>query len=71
MSNAHDKIEQMVNDAMARQLRGDSKPVGALWESITHYTKDTGKRFRMTKDQKQRGISREQAFQEFVSHGGK
>jgi hypothetical protein len=35
-----------------------------LWESISDYSKQTGKRFRMTKEQKERGISREEAFTE-------
>ena len=62
----NDKLETIVNDAMARQLRGDVRPQGALYESIADYTKLTGKRFRMTKDQKSRNLSREEAFQEFV-----
>jgi len=66
MTNVNDKLEQIVNDAMTRQLRGDSKPQSALYESIEHYTQMTGKRFRMTKDQKARSISREEAFQEFL-----
>tara|TARA_R110000782_G_scaffold102791_7_gene190213 strand:+ start:2600 stop:2872 length:273 start_codon:yes stop_codon:yes gene_type:complete len=42
-----------------------SKPnVEELYESIEHYTKQTGKRFRMTKDQKDRNLTREQAFKE-------
>ena len=36
------------------------------YNSIEEYTKQTGKRFRVTKEQKQRGISREEAFKEFV-----
>jgi len=35
-----------------------------LWESISDYSKQTGKRFRMTKEQKGRGLSREEAFTE-------
>jgi len=37
------------------------------WASIEAYKEATGKRFRMTKDQKARGLSREQAFKEFVA----
>ena len=36
------------------------------YSSIEDYTQQTGKRFRVTKEQKQRGISREEAFKEFV-----
>ena len=39
-----------------------------LYESIEDYTAKTGKRFRMTKEQKQRELSREQAFNE--TYGG-
>ena len=35
-----------------------------VYESIEDYTAQTGKRFRMTKDQKSRNLSREQAFTE-------
>ena len=38
-----------------------------LWASIEAYKEATGKRFRMTKDQKSRKLSREQAFKEFIS----
>ena len=70
MTNINDKLEQIVNDAMTRQLRGDRNTSNALYESIEHYTEMTGKRFRMTKDQKNRNISREDAFQEFLRNGG-
>jgi len=35
-----------------------------VFESIEDYTTKTGKRFRMLKDQKERGLSREEAFKE-------
>ena len=35
-----------------------------LYESIEDYTTQTGKRFRMTKEQKSRELTREQAFKE-------
>jgi hypothetical protein len=41
-----------------------SKPI---YESIEDYKEQTGKRFRMTRDQKSRGLSREEAFKEI--HG--
>ena len=37
---------------------------GEVFESIDDYKQRTGKRFRMTKDQKQRGLSRDEAFNE-------
>jgi|SanBayMetagenome_1026888.scaffolds.fasta_scaffold474425_1 hypothetical protein len=70
MTNVNDKLEQIVNDAMTRQLRGNDKNQPApQFESIEHYTKMTGKRFRMTKEQKTRNMSREEAFQEFLRQG--
>jgi len=35
-----------------------------IYASIDAYTKATGKRFRMTKAQKERGLNRDQAFKE-------
>ena len=35
-----------------------------IYESIEDYTTKTGKRFRMTKQQKSRNLSREEAFTE-------
>jgi hypothetical protein len=67
MNDPNQKLEQIVNDAMARQLRAKDEPATQpLFESIEQYQTTSGKRFRMTKDQVARGISREQAFQEFV-----
>ena len=67
MSDPNQKLEQIVNDAMARQLRAKEEPVTQpLFESIEQYQTTSGKRFRMTKDQVGRNISREEAFQEFV-----
>jgi len=40
-----------------------------LYESIQDYTQQTGKRFRMTKEQKSRNLSREQAFSEMYLGG--
>ena len=40
----------------------EKQPKTALYESIEDYTEKTGKRFRMTKDQKNLGLTREEAF---------
>lgn len=42
-------------------------PVLAQYDSPADYSERTGKRFRMTKDQKERGLSRDEAFAEFVA----
>ena len=44
----------------------EEKPLTAIYESIEEYTAKTGKRFRMTKDQKQRNLTRDEAFSEFT-----
>lgn len=71
MNSANDKLEKLVNDAMARNLRGEVRPAETLYETIEQYTRLTGKRFRMTKDQKTRQISREDAFREFIGKAAK
>ena len=43
-------------------------PQHSLYTCIADYTEKTGKRFRMTKNQKARGLSREEAFSEM--YGG-
>lgn len=71
MNDPNEKLERIVSDAMARQLRGGENAQSELrYESIDQYTQATGKRFRMTKDQKARNISREEAFQEFLRNLG-
>jgi len=44
----------------------DGSVMSEVYESIEDYTDKTGKRFRMTKDQKDRELSREAAFEEFI-----
>jgi hypothetical protein len=67
MSDPNEKLEQIVDNYMTRQLRAKDEPAAQpLFESIEQYQESSGKRFRMTKDQVSRGISRETAFQEFV-----
>jgi hypothetical protein len=55
---------------MKNQLKTEVRP-SAKYSSIEEYKRVTGKRFRMTREQTERGINREQAFQEFISKGGK
>jgi len=51
--------EQKENPPMGQDPRGNYK-----YENIPDYVQQTGKRFRMTKDQKQRGLTRYEAFNE-------
>ena len=72
-----DKLSNLIDDAFDRVFGRESTPndtieklapikelrtTPALYESIEDYTAQTGKRFRMTKDQKNLGMTREEAF---------
>ena len=65
-------IEDIISDVfkedpLDKAFRKSQKSVA--YGSIEEYTKATGKRFRMRKEQKERGLSREQAFQELNENG--
>lgn len=66
----YEKLQKIVTDAMKNQLKTDVRP-SAKYSSIEEYKRATGKRFRMTREQTERKISREEAFKEFISKGGK
>ena len=55
----------MIQDALKRQL-SNSNDINSPFIDIEDYKKKTGKRFRMTKAQRDAGLTREQAFQEFM-----
>ena len=55
------KVENVSSASMEGQAN-----IPPLYESIREYTNKTGKRFRMTKDQKQRNLTRDEAFSEFT-----
>ena len=42
----------------------EGKKPEVIYENIEDYTEKTGKRFRMTKEQKRRGLTREESFKE-------
>lgn len=65
MTDIEDKIENLVKTAMKSNLvSNENWP----YSDIQDYQKKTGKRFRMTREQKESGITREQAFQQFVEN---
>lgn len=66
----YEKLQKIVTDAMKNQLKTDVRP-SAKYSSIDEYKRVTGKRFRMTREQTERKISREEAFKEFISKGEK
>ena len=63
-------LENVIDKAFKqswRKISGAKKEKVAaseIYESIEDYTSKTGKRFRMKRDQKERGLSREEAFKE-------
>ena len=58
------EIDLMISSIFSSALSSKGEKVYAGPRSIQEYTQSTGKRFRMTKDQKDRGVSREEAFKE-------
>ena len=57
-----DLIDELFTDHYAEEQ--EAKDNTPFYVSIEDYTTITGKRFRMTKDQKARNLSREDAFTE-------
>ena len=78
-----DELSTLISDAFDGVFgRSTSKPkvtkpapkkeqpnTASLYESIEDYTAKTGKRFRMTKEHKTLGLTREEAF--FLTYGDK
>jgi uncharacterized protein (UPF0218 family) len=65
MSNdIENRIGDMVTNAMKDNLSGTNQNWPFL--DIQDYKTKTGKRFRMTREQKQAGLTREQAFAQFM-----
>jgi hypothetical protein len=64
MNNLPEMIEGVIKKAVQENL-GQSK-AGWPYSSIEDYKQKTGKRFRMSQKQMELGLSREQAFEEFM-----
>ena len=62
MKILEDIMDEVFNDSVEKHF--DDKKPQVIYENIEDYTTKTGKRFRMNKDQKERGLSREEAFGE-------
>lgn len=58
------KKDSTMNDNTQQAVDSNSKRYP--YASIEEYSNATGKRFRITKEQKERGLSREEAFMEFM-----
>ena len=57
-------IEQAFRGAFKKETKQQKKEETIIYESIEDYTAQTGKRFRMTKSQKELGMTRDEAFNE-------
>jgi len=60
-----DRLTELIDEAFKKQLSRSSDINGPFLD-IEDYKKKTGKRFRMTKNQIESGLTREQAFQEYM-----
>ena len=60
MKILEDLLDEVFDDSMEKHF--DNKKPEVIYENIEDYTNKTGKRFRMNKDQKERGLNREEAF---------
>ena len=60
------QLDKMIEKALKKELSKNKEPETTIQEfkDIEDYQRKTGKRFRMLKEQKERGLSREEAFEE-------
>ena len=65
MESLEDRLTSLIDETLKRQL-SSSNDINAPFIDIEDYKKKTGKRFRMTTAQRDSGLTREQAFQEFM-----
>tara|TARA_R100000963_G_C4538634_1_gene36781 strand:+ start:101 stop:319 length:219 start_codon:yes stop_codon:yes gene_type:complete len=65
MIDIEDRITNLISDAIKQEL-AQSSDINAPFLNIEDYTSKTGKRFRMTRAQRDAGLTREQAFQQFM-----
>ena len=60
-------LSNIIDEAFSKVFtdkQEESLPASPKYASIEEYTSATGKRFRMSKQQKERGLSRQEAFAE-------
>ena len=59
-------LSNIIDEAFSKVFTDNKKdsPSAPEYKSIEEYTGKTGRRFRMSKDQKDRGLTRQQAFTE-------
>ena len=60
-------LSNIIDEAFSKvftEKKEESHRSAAPYASIEEYTEQTGRRFRMTKNQKERGLTRQEAFAE-------
>ena len=60
-------LSNIIDEAFSKVFTEKKETISspsATYSTIKEYTEQTGKRFRMSKDQKERGLTREEAFTE-------
>jgi flagellar biosynthesis chaperone FliJ len=64
------QLDKLIEKAMKKELSKAKAPEPTIQEykDIEDYQRKTGKRFRMLKEQKERGLSREEAFDEMFNN---
>ena len=64
------QLDKLIEKAMKKELSKAKAPETTIQEykDIEDYQRKTGKRFRMLKEQKERGLSREEAFDEMFNN---
>jgi hypothetical protein len=62
--NSHYNKEEKMETQTEPSPQQEQSASNPKYTCIAEYTEQTGKRFRMTKDQKQRELTREEAFNE-------
>ena len=67
ISTAFERREKMMDDNVQY---GEPQRMELPYSTIEEYKNYTGKRFRMKKDQRQRGLNRDEAFREFLNEQG-
>lgn len=65
MGDLEDRLTDVVSDALKRELVNSSN-INSPFLDVEDYMKKTGKRFRRTREQIESGLTKEQAFQQFM-----
>tara|TARA_R110000782_G_scaffold137419_4_gene229907 strand:- start:801 stop:1019 length:219 start_codon:yes stop_codon:yes gene_type:complete len=65
MGDIEDRLTDIVSEALRREL-SNSNSINSPFLDVEDYKKKTGKRFRRTREQIESGLTKEQAFQQFM-----